>query len=250
MGLYDSDHPDIPGMKGLHLFHFVMSNCSQRVRIGLEEKGLDWTSHHLNLPANEHVSADYQRINPKGVVPTLVHDGQVVLESNDILIYLDDRFPDPPLRPVGAAAREATDDHIAASGAFQSVIKVLSHELLFRPFRKVGKAEIALFEAGHNDSALVAWLRDYAEEGPAWQARVAEAQQGLWTGLGALESSLGDAPWFSGDAYGLADISWVVNVNRLNQAKVDLSAWPRFVAWGERAMARPAFEAAVVHYTP
>jgi len=34
MGLYESDHLDIPGMKGLHLFHFVMSNCSQRARLG------------------------------------------------------------------------------------------------------------------------------------------------------------------------------------------------------------------------
>ena len=48
MGLYPSDHPDVPGMRGLHLFHFVLSNCSQRVRLGLEEKGLDWTSHHLS----------------------------------------------------------------------------------------------------------------------------------------------------------------------------------------------------------
>ena len=40
MGLYASDHPDVPGMQGLHLFHFMLSNCSQRVRLGLEEKGL------------------------------------------------------------------------------------------------------------------------------------------------------------------------------------------------------------------
>ena len=55
-------------MQGLHLFHFTLSNCSQRVRLGLEEKGLVWTSHHLNLAANEHVTSDYQRINPKGVM--------------------------------------------------------------------------------------------------------------------------------------------------------------------------------------
>ena len=98
MGLYQSDHPDVPGMKGLHLFHFFLSNCSQRVRFGLEEKGLEWTSHHMNLMANEHATPEYQQINPNGVVPTLVHDGQVVIESNDILVYLDERFPERPLR--------------------------------------------------------------------------------------------------------------------------------------------------------
>ncbi len=250
MGLYKSDHPDVPGMSGLHLFHFGMSNCSQRVRLGLEEKRLPWTSHSVDLLANEHVSADYQRINPKGVVPTLVHDGQVVLESNDILVYLDEHFPDPPLRPAEAKARLRMDAIIAASSGFQSVIKVLSHELLFRGFRQVGDEEIALYEKQHNDPSLVEWLRDYAEDGPAWESRVRVAREGLESGIRALEKALGDSDWLTGDDYGLADISWVVNYHRLNQAQVDFSPWPRFANWGLRVTERPAFETAVVNYTP
>jgi glutathione S-transferase len=250
MGIYESDHPDLPGMQGLHLFHFVMSNCSQRVRLALEEKGLAWTSHHMNLPANEHVSEDYQRINPNGVVPTLVHDGRVVLDSNDILRYLDEHFPDPPLRPSDPAARAVIEAQIEASSAFQSVIKVLSHELLFRPFRTVSEEELLLFEEKHNDASLASWLRDYAEEGPAWKARVEEAQRGLNGVLDKLEKTLGESPWLSGDAFGLADISWVVNSNRLLQAQVDLTEWPRFLEWHGRATSRPAFDAAVAQYTP
>ena len=250
MALYDSDHPDVPAMMGLHLFHFTMSNCSQRVRLGLEEKGLEWTSHHLNLPGNEHVSADYQRINPKGVVPTLVHDGQVVIESNDILGYLDEHFPDPPLRPAAGEARQAMQEAIDRSSAFQPTIKVLSHELLFRPFRKVGPEVIALYEKEHRDASLVGFLRDYAEEGPAWKERVERANEELTKTLDGLETLLSRSPWLSGDSYGLADISWVVNVNRLGQAGVDLAPWPCFRDWGERAMARPAFDRAVASYRP
>jgi glutathione S-transferase len=250
MGLYASDHPDVPGMQGLHLFHFMLSNCSQRVRLGLEEKGLAWTSHHLNLRANEHVTSDYQRINPKGVVPTLVHDGQVVIESNDILLYLEEHFPDPPLCPVDAAARGETERLIQLAGAFQPTIKVLSHELLFRPFRKVGAEEIALYEKRHSDKSLVEFLRDYAEAGPAWQARVDEAQRELKTTLDTLESALAESPWLSGPDYGLADVSWVVNANRLQQGQVDLTGWPRFQGWAQRAMARPAFDRAVASYGP
>jgi glutathione S-transferase len=250
MGLYESDHPDIPRMKGLHLFHFMLSNCSQRVRLGLEEKGLDWKSHHLNLPGNEHVTFDYQRINPNGVVPTLVHDGQVVIDSNDILVYLEDHFPEPPLRPTDPGARRKMEQRIAAAGAFQPTIKVLSHELLFRPFRKVGTEEVALYEAQHNDKTLVAFLRDYAAAGPAWEARVEKAKRQLTETLDELEAALGEAPWLSGQAYGLADISWVVNANRLNQAQVDLAPWPRFHSWAQRAMARPAFDRAVASYRP
>ena len=65
-----------------------------------------------------------------------------------------------------------------------------------------------------------------------------------------LEMALGGAPWLSGTRYGLADISWVVNLNRLQQAQVDLSGWARFVEWGERTMARAAFDRAVASYTP
>lgn len=250
MGLYASDHPDVPGMRGLHLFHFVLSNCSQRVRIGLEEKGLAWTSHHVNLPANEHVTSDYQRIHPGGVVPALVHDGQVVIESNDILVYLDEQFPQPPLRPSDPAMRARLDDLVRAAAAFQPTIKVLSHELLFRPFRQVGEAEVALYEQHHRDPALVSFLRDYAEAGPAWQARVRQARAELSSALEPLESALGETTWLSGDAFGLADVSWVVNAHRLQQARVELGAWPRFQDWAARASARPAFERAVLEYRP
>lgn len=250
MGLYTSDHPEVPGMRGLHLFHFMLSNCSQRVRLALEEKGLAWTSHHLNLPGNEHCDPDYLRINPNGVVPTLVHDGQVVLESNDILAYLDENFPEPPLTPKDAAAASKMQEHIAASSAFQGTIKVLSHELLFRPFRKVGPDEIALYERNHPDPELVAFLREYSEAGPAWDARVEAARKDLDTTFGALEAALGDAPWLSGEAYGQADISWVVNANRLLQAQVDFAAWPRLRDWAQRAMGRPAFDRAVASYQP
>ena len=109
---------------------------------------------------------------------------------------------------------------------------------------------MALYEKQHNDSTLVAWLRDYAEEGPARRARVVEAREGMKVGLEGLERSLANASWLSGDNYGLADVSWVVNANRLNQAGVDLSEWPRFVDWSERAMARPAFGRAVANYSP
>jgi glutathione S-transferase len=250
MGLYESDHPDVPGMKGLHLFHFTVSNCSQRVRLGLEEKGLAWTSHHLDLPGNEHVTSDYRRINPGCVVPTLVHDGQVVLESNDILIYLDEQFPEPGLRPADAVARRKMEQLIGASGAFQSTIKTLSHELLFRPFRKIGADEIALYEAQKADPELLAFLRDYAEAGPAWDARVAEARRAMAATLHELENALDGSPWLSGAEYGLADISWVVNANRLLQAQVDLASWPRFQDWARRVMERPTFDRAVVNYRP
>ena len=83
-----------------------------------------------------------------------------MLESNDIIGYLDEQFPEPPLQSGASEARKAMTERIAEASAFQSTIKVLSHELLFRPFRIFGAREIALYEKQHNDPALVEWVRD------------------------------------------------------------------------------------------
>lgn len=250
MGLYQSDHPDVPGMKGIHLFHFVASNCSQRVRIALEEKGLPWTSHHVDILGHQHLTADYQRINPNGVVPTLVHDGQVVLESNDILRYLDQRFPEPALAPQDDDARGEMEALVDLASGFQPTIKTLSHQLVFKAFRKVSAEEVERFETEHNDKSLAAFLRDYSEDGEAWQTRVALAHSELTKVFGLLEERLADRPWLSGADHGLADISWVVNVNRLQQARIDFTLWPQLADWVARAMSRPAFDRAVTSYTP
>src|SRR5262245_29790590 len=183
MGLYDSPNAEVKSFRGLHLYHFALSNCSQRVRIALEEKGLPWTSHHLNLAANEHATPAYRTINPNGVVPTLVHDGRVYVESNDIIRYLDETFPEPPLARKEPAERAALEAHLAAAEAIQPSIKALSHELLFKPFRKVSAEEIARIETTLQNAELVAFLRDYAEDGAPWQARVAVARRAMDTAL-------------------------------------------------------------------
>lgn len=245
MGIHDSPNPEVKTLRGLHLYHFFLSNCSQRVRFGLEEKGLAWTSHHVNLPAGEHATAEYQSINPKGVVPTLVHDGVVVIESNDILAYLDEHFPEPPLRPADAGARRAMQELVDAASDIQPAIKVLSHELLFRRFRKVEPEHVAFFEANHNDPELVAFLRDYAAEDDAWKARVEKGHADMRAALVRLEDALSRRPWLSGEDFGLADISWLVNANRLAQAGYDLEPYPKLRAWLGKVAARPACDRAL-----
>jgi glutathione S-transferase len=242
VALYETPNPDVKALRGLHLYHFVFSNCSQRVRSALEEKGLAWTSHHVDLPGREHAGREYQSINPKGVVPTLVHDGQVVLESNDILVYLDEHFPEPPLRPADAEARRAVQALIDAASGIQPAIKVLSHELVFRRFRKVDAEEVAFFASHHNDKELVAFLRDYAAEDDAWKARLAKGHADMKAALTRLEVTLAQQPWLSGADFGLADISWSVNGHRLCQAGYDLAPFPKLQAWVEKVSARPAFE--------
>ncbi|MBT5458359.1 MAG: glutathione S-transferase family protein, partial [Rhodospirillaceae bacterium] len=89
----------------LTLYHGETSTCSKRVRITLAEKGVEWESRHLNLAKRENLDPDYLKLNPNGVVPTLVHDGRVLIESVFIIQYLDEVFPEPPLAPADAYGR-------------------------------------------------------------------------------------------------------------------------------------------------
>jgi len=89
----------------LILYDFGNSVCCQKVRITLVEKGLTWEARRVDLFKTEQYDPQYLKLNPKGVVPTLVHDGTPVIESTLICEYLDDTFPDPPLMPKHPAER-------------------------------------------------------------------------------------------------------------------------------------------------
>ena len=82
----------------LELYNNINSVCAQKVRIALAEKGQDVTEHLLTLRGDQN-EPGYLKLNPNGVVPTLVHDGRSIIESSLILYYIDEVFPNPPLMP-------------------------------------------------------------------------------------------------------------------------------------------------------
>lgn len=83
----------------LTLYTHPMSPCAQKVRIVLTEKDLEWEKRHVDLPGKENLKPEYLKLNPLGVVPTLVDDDLPVIESSIICEYLDDKFPEPSLKP-------------------------------------------------------------------------------------------------------------------------------------------------------
>jgi glutathione S-transferase len=94
----------------IELYQTAHSTCSQKVRIVLAEKGMgergkDWIEHEVDLGNYQQLEPAYLKLNPNGVVPTFVHDGQVMIESSAILEYLEEAFLDPPLAPADAVGR-------------------------------------------------------------------------------------------------------------------------------------------------
>lgn len=89
----------------LTLYNNAYSTCSQKVRLVLAEKNLVWQDRQIIFKDNEHLAPEYLKLNPNGVVPTLVHDGHVILDSSVIMEYLDDVFPEPAMAPRDAVGR-------------------------------------------------------------------------------------------------------------------------------------------------
>ena len=100
----------------LELYHNDMSTCAQKVRATLAEKDIVWDGHELNLRTGEQHKPQFLKLNPRGVVPVLVHGSNVIIESNIIMEYVEDAFPDTKrLMPSSAFGKAAVRNLSAAS---------------------------------------------------------------------------------------------------------------------------------------
>src|SRR5882762_2141329 len=77
------------------LYNAPQSTCSQRVRFVLNAKELRFEEKKLDLLAGDQLKPEYLALNPNGVVPTLDHDGTIVIDSSVIIEYLDEIAPAP-----------------------------------------------------------------------------------------------------------------------------------------------------------
>ena len=124
----------------LKLYHNDMSTCSQKVRFLLAEKGVEWEGVELDLRGGDQQRPDFLKINPKGLVPALDHDGNIVVESNIIIEYLNDVYPEPPLLPADPAGRATArwwmkklDDGMHLEVAVLSFAIAFRHQLIKGP---------------------------------------------------------------------------------------------------------------------
>ncbi len=229
----------------IELYHADMSTCAQKVRLLLAEKGLDWTGHRMDLRARDQHQPDYLKLNPNGVVPTLVDDGRVVIESTVICEYLDDAYPEPPVRPADphqlALMRIWTkrlDEGIHfATGVISGSI-AFRHQHMARP-----ADELKAYIEGIPDPVRRERQRRQIEDGiEAPQFRAAIATYDRW--LTSMEADLARHPWLAGDSYSLADIAYTPYGIRLHELRLwaMLDDRPHIRDWFERIAARPSFK--------
>ena len=251
MGFVTPTNESVLEFTGLHLYHSGVSNCSMRVRMTLEEKGLAWTSHHLNILQKEHITPEYFGINPNGLVPTLVHDGRVIIESDDIIDYIDDQFPDPPLKPSGDGDREdmyywlrrATAIHLQA-------VKTYVY------YKRIGKrmahsdADDEKYRSLQTNPDLLEFHRKSTNEGFS-DEEIDQARTTLRDCFSKMDAILETHDWLAGNRFSLADIAWVplqFTLERLADYK--FGSFDNVADWTRRLIARDSYQNGIIKWWP
>lgn len=240
----------------IELYHSNWSICAQKVRLVLAEKHIDVVEHHLDLRARDQQKPEYLRLNPNGYVPTLVHDGRVVIESAVISEYLDEVFPTPPLRPKDPAdkARMRTWTRRPDDGLHRACA-TLTNAIAFRLQwldRPSGDIEKVLRDTP--DPIRRDWRREMIELGTASPM----FRRSVWLYvklLDDMELALEGRPWLLGDDYTLADVSLTSYINRAAELQLH-PLWqgehhhsrPQVTDWFARIQARENFKTAFGGY--
>jgi glutathione S-transferase len=247
MPIIEPGREDLKELKGIHLWHAGMSNCSQRCRITLSELGQNFESNIVNLRMAENATEEFQQINPNGVVPALVHDGTVITNSVDILAYLDQTFGGGSLRPA------KLEDQIALvldrADKSQSGLKYCTFEFFFKNLPRQSEAVYQQLVTALKSE----WLRNFHAE-----ARVGFSRERLDEMVGKvhkdilwLEDILKDGrEWLAGDQFTIADIAWMPNVHRYDILRWPLQHYPLVTKWFKAASARPSYKEGLEGWEP
>jgi glutathione S-transferase len=230
----------------LELYHHGTSVCAAKVRLALGEKRLEWQGHYVDILKNEQFAPDYLKLNPKHVVPTLVHDGRVVRESTLIGEYLDEIFPDPPLKPASPFDRvtmrlwtKRLDEEVHPACGIVTFAISHRHAVLEHP-PAVAEAYVNAAAPAERERRRLRLAQGIDAPGPAASLRIYDRF------LADMETALAPAPW-------LAEVGVIPYVNRLDMLGLSLM-WeetrPHLTDWFRRVKARPGFEAAMFRYVP
>ena len=232
----------------MKLYNAPHSTCSQKVRICLAEKGQPFEDIRLDLgKGKDQLKPEYLKLNPNGVVPTLVDDGDVIVDSSVICEYLDEKYPTPRLTPADVAQRAKMRAWMRYFEEVPTVaVRVPSFNMGFLP-RYAGLDE-KRFRAEQSDIRPIR-KHFYRRMGTTGfkRADVEAALEQIDSTCARMDAALADGPWLMGTQYTLADIVVTPSIDRmadLGYSAIWSEKYPRVTAWYARMQARPAFQQA------
>jgi len=227
----------------LELYHSPISTCSQKVRLCLAEKGLDFEHRHIDFGALEQLSDEYLAINPNGVVPTLLHDGKAIIDSSVICEYIDETWPEPLLSPADIYNR-------AQMRAWMRYFEEVSTAAIRVPsFNKLFAKSLAQLPEETFNSITErmplrkTFYRKLNGESGFDQQLYDDSLSKLEDVLIRVERTLDVSRWICGNDFSIADILLIPTAVRM--ADIGLSTlWddkPRVANWFEAVQQRPSF---------
>jgi glutathione S-transferase len=238
---------EILDWKGVHLLNYQFSACSMKTRIYLNLKKIPFTSHQINLSAGENFSEWFQGINPRSLVPVLIHDGEVHIESNDILEYLEGCFKESPLIPENM--EEKVKELLKFEDNLHVDIRNITFKFLVPRFLNKGKS---VQPKAKNKATLNGELdsmddvnRNFWEHYEKYGITNEDASRSLIrfrTALEDLNDQLEDSPYILGAELSLVDIAWFIYATRIQHANYPLQRLhPNVSGWYERLYANVLF---------
>ena len=226
------------------LYNAPQSTCSQRVRFLLNAKRLAFDEVKLNLLEGDQLKPDYLKLNPNGVVPTLDHDGAIVIDSTVITEYLDEVVPDTtftPESPVERARMRALMHFIDEMAA--AAVRVPTFNLAFLPsFQKMSRR--AFVEFAESKPLRKEFMMAMGQTGfpPKEMDAALDRLRRTYLRMDA-EIDKSGGPWLLGKDITLADVAVMPALVRMDDLGM-AHQWqdlPRVVTWFDNIRAQPAF---------
>jgi glutathione S-transferase len=247
MPIRHTDKPEILAMKGMNLFHFSHSNCSMRIRLFFEEKGIPWNDRYVDIRKQENLTQDYFDIHPKGLVPAIVDDGLIVHESADILEYLEEKYAEPSFVPSDPEAKAAMDEllELTRSGHVP-IIKTWVYGTNRRPTKT--KESMEKYLELQNDEELIEFHKETLSDDFISEEKIAAAKAKVDAIFSDLDERLSKNEWILGDKMTLADIAWIPQYVTFNHNGFPFDDFPNFMAYVNRWKKRPSYQEAIVKY--
>ena len=200
------------------ILYYAPTACSIAPHIALEEIGADFEARRIDLAKGEQTSPEFLKVNPRGRVPAMVIDGEVVTEGPALLTYIAGLKPEAGLvPPPGTLAHARCFEWL---GFLSSTLHVA-----YAQFRRPGR---------------------FVEEGsPCWDELSGQGKHNTIALYREVEQRLGDG-WAAGAAYSIADIylfpfhgwAWRLDLDAGNE-------FPRWTALIDRMKQRPAVQRAM-----
>lgn len=240
----------------LKLYHHGSSACAAKVRFALAEKQLEWEGRYIDLMRGEQFAPEYVALNPKAVVPTLVHDGTVIPESTVICEYLEEAFPDhPPIMPDDPVRRaqvriwtKAVDEELHPACSALTYIASHRHTIL-----RNGVGDFEAFLNSGSTEGRAARERKWHWIQQGFRAPGAADQVRIYAGfIEKMDHALASGEWLVGESMSMADVAMAPYLYRLNVLSMDelWSRSSRVADWFSRIRDRPSFKPAFEDWMP